>query len=472
MEASTNATTPASAAAISPALLVGLPLIIVIFAVIIVLLLVLGYISLRSRTKMKDYQGLPQDEAPNIDSLPYPPAIKLKDPPKPSMSFHMATKLSDPKTTGSRYPFVPHQSPATPVTIEKQPRRLRRKSNQKQEKGARKPLNSAAVAPEIETEKQGESGRKPSVMNLGGAGLPGWEYKPHMYLVPTETPGSGSTGAAQKDPVVNLSLLYNKDTTSLVLKIERVLRLPFREDGSEVDAYVRLFIIPKLAELPQRRTCKTRTVRKDADPVFDEEISYNAMSAEEMINSTLHVQVLDYRSYGKHHIIGQADLPLAQVQFKNGEAPVVLPLQSPKSRENLGTVLISICYSPETKKLGIILLRAKDLNKSVAKSVDPQAKLWVSLGDKTLGKLKTKKKCQSCSPIFNEALTCTVEPHNIRSVLLCVVLNNEHRLAPSRELGQVMMGTQATGEEFRHWNDVMAAPGKHIAEWHDLRSGL
>lgn len=128
-------------------------------------------------------------------------------------------------------------------------------------------------------------------MNLGGAGLPGWEYKPHMYLVPTETPGSGSTGAAQKDPVVNLSLLYNKDTTSLVLKIERVLRLPFREDGSEVDAYVRLFIIPKLAELPQRRTCKTRTVRKDADPVFDEEISYNAMSAEEMINSTLHVQV-------------------------------------------------------------------------------------------------------------------------------------------------------------------------------------
>ena len=32
-------------------------------------------------------------------------------------------------------------------------------------------------------------------------------------------------------------------------------------------------------------------------------------------------------------------------------------------RENLGTVLVSICYSPDTKKLGVIVLRAKDLNK-------------------------------------------------------------------------------------------------------------
>ena len=95
--------------------------------------------------------------------------------------------------------------------------------------------------------------------------------------------------------------------------------------------------------------------------------------------------------------------------------------------------------------------------------------MWVSLGDKNLGKLKTKKKCQSCSPIFNEALTCTVEPNNIRSVLVCVMMNNEHRLAPKKELGQVIMGTQATGEEYRHWNDVMATPGKHIAEWHELR---
>ena len=32
-------------------------------------------------------------------------------------------------------------------------------------------------------------------------------------------------------------------------------------------------------------------------------------------------------------------------------------------RENLGTVLVSLCYTPESKKLSVIVLRAKDLNK-------------------------------------------------------------------------------------------------------------
>ncbi len=38
-------------------------------------------------------------------------------------------------------------------------------------------------------------------------------------------------------------------------------------------------------------------------------------------------------------------------------------------RENLGTVLLSLCYSPESKKLSVIILRARDLNKGVAKDI-------------------------------------------------------------------------------------------------------
>ena len=35
--------------------------------------------------------------------------------------------------------------------------------------------------------------------------------------------------------------------------------------------------------------------------------------------------------------------------------------------ENLGTVLISLSYSPDTRKLSVIILRAKDLNRGIAK---------------------------------------------------------------------------------------------------------
>ncbi len=102
-------------------------------------------------------------------------------------------------------------------------------------------------------------------------------------------------------------------------------------------------------------------------------------------------------------------------------------------------------------------------------SPDAQAKLCVTHGDKVLGKLKTRKKPQSSSPIFNEALTCTVEPQIIRNVLVHATMLNESSRAIRKEVGQVVLGSQVFVEEYRHWSDILATPGKHIAEWHELR---
>lgn len=101
---------------------------------------------------------------------------------------------------------------------------------------------------------------------------------------------------------------------------------------------------------------------------------------------------------------------------------------------------------------------------------DAQAKIWITLnGDRILGRMRTKKKPQSCSPIFNEALSCTVEPAQVKNAAVNIAITNDNRQATKRELGQVILCGQCSGEEFRHWNDVMATPGKHIAEWHELR---
>ena len=101
---------------------------------------------------------------------------------------------------------------------------------------------------------------------------------------------------------------------------------------------------------------------------------------------------------------------------------------------------------------------------------DPQAKIQVSLGEKVIGRLRTKRKPESCSPIFNEALTCSVDPASVQKLSIAVCMTNEHRSAAKKELGNITLSSQGTGEEFRHWNDVLAQPGKHIAEWHELRS--
>lgn len=90
-------------------------------------------------------------------------------------------------------------------------------------------------------------------------------------------------------------------------------------------------------------------------------------------------------------------------------------------------------------------------------------------GDKIVGRMRTKKKSQSCSPIFNEALTATIEPSQAKNASVNIAMLNDSRHASKKELGQVILQARCSGEEFRHWNDVMATPGKHIAEWHELR---
>ena len=119
------------------------------------------------------------------------------------------------------------------------------------------------------------------------------------------------------------------------------------------------------------------------------------------------------------------------------------------------------------KVLGSSILSAS--NHSTIILTDPQAKIQVTIGDKVVGRLRTKRKSESCSPIFNEALTCTIDPSSVQKAVITVCVSNEHRSATKRELGSISLSSQGTGEEFRHWNDVLAQLGKHIAEWHELR---
>ena len=100
---------------------------------------------------------------------------------------------------------------------------------------------------------------------------------------------------------------------------------------------------------------------------------------------------------------------------------------------------------------------------------DPLVKVKVTMARKVIAKLKTKRKSQSSSPIFNEALTCTVEPAAVREAIVTVTLLNESRSAVKREVGKVVLGMQSWDEALRHWSDMLAMPDKPIAEWHELR---
>ena len=327
--------------AVGVPLLVGLPVLIVIFAAIAILLLLLLALTLRVKhLRQNKYRAVPTDDPTKRPSSPFPPKVRLSDPPVPSMNIHMATQLSQ---LGARYPFAPHKLPTDSSPLrshDKRPPRLRtkRKGNHKHGKGKHgvaKGVELSASSDSMDSLLDTPKEKVERSSSLASLGL-GYALSPHLYMVPADKRWSRREEEEEEEdkenrgPDLFLALFYSEDDQQLVVQIERVSGLPLRENGAEVDAYVRLYLIPKSHELPQRRTSRTRTFRRDSAPVFDEKIHYEAMSHEELINSALHVEVLDFRSHGKHRVLGQADLPLGQVHFQSGQASLSLQLELPK----------------------------------------------------------------------------------------------------------------------------------------------
>ena len=333
------------------AIYVGLPLIIAVFLAIIALLLLLVYFVMRMKAKNREskqqYTKVSTDSRlTNLSNLPYPsikpPAIKIENAPPPDMIFTVAPQLPTPSSDSS-YIYTKHRAQKNRTIYgqegDKPQRSRKKKVERKRSKGMKTISEELSGSGNSNGSSRSERSRSPSrevegsekdkqqVLSTLACENTGGE----TFVVSAAKKQVGRTSSSEgKPPEIFLTLSYLLEKTTLIVNVKRVVGLPARGDGTEVDAYVRLYFIPRLPEMAQRKTSKTRTAKKESDPVFHEQIYYEAMSEEELINSTLHVQVLDYRAYGRHQIIGQAEIALSQVQLGEDEESVVLQLQAPR----------------------------------------------------------------------------------------------------------------------------------------------
>lgn len=332
---STSSTTArvATSKSLSLPLIAGLPVLLVIVTAVVILLLVLVWLNYKSRRSSADYTKVPTHDSSlgPVMNLPYPAGssskakIKLMDPPVPGTTtqFVEAARLGGyPGSGSSRYPFTDTDRSTRSSSSEKERSRkpLRRKTRQ--------PLDVRFRSSDRSSDGSEDGYASPKVPQSPASRSAA--VTPPPSPTPSQQSFMSGDESAKKRPEVSLCLYYQENEAMLSVKVERAVSLPQRPEGIPVDPYVRLFFIPKLPELPQRCTSKTKTQKRETSPVFDEIVEYEAMSMEELINSNLHVEVLDYRSYGKHVVLGQADIPLIQVQFVKGEAAITLPLKAPK----------------------------------------------------------------------------------------------------------------------------------------------
>lgn len=51
---------------------------------------------------------------------------------------------------------------------------------------------------------------------------------------------------------------------------------------------------------------------------------------------------------------------------------------------------------------------------------------------------------------------------------LHVIVSDYDRVGSNERIGQVIIGSQATGAGAKHWQDMIATPRRSVPQWHTL----
>nr|XP_056707935.1 synaptotagmin-8 [Euleptes europaea] len=261
------------------------------------------------------------------------------------------------------------------------------------------------------------------------------------------------------------SLDYDFRSQELKVGVKQAADLKAMDSGGTSDPYVIVYLTSDM-----KKKYETKVYRKTLNPVFNDSFIFQIPQAE-VAESTLVMQVYDFNRFSKHDIIGEMRLPLGDVDLQHViEQWHELTAASKIEQERLGEICFSLRYVPSTSKLTVVILEAKKLKRMDAHGLsDPYVKVQVTLNKKKWKKKKTSMKKNTLSPYFNEAFVFEVPFSLIQNIDLVISVWDHDKMTKDDQIGKVFLGCRATGNQLRHWSDMLANPRRPVAQWHSLQ---
>ncbi|XP_034541286.1 synaptotagmin VIII [Notolabrus celidotus] len=262
------------------------------------------------------------------------------------------------------------------------------------------------------------------------------------------------------------SLDYNAAQSELTVGIKQANSLKAMDLGGSSDPYVKVYISPDKA-----KTCETKVFRNTLGPVFNESFNYQ-ITKSSLLKSSVVMQVFDFNRFSKHNIIGEIRVQLCNVDW-NHVIEEWQDLEEPSKFEdgNLGEICFSLRYVPTSGKLTVVILEAKNLKcMDIGGSSDPYAKVQLTLDKRKWRKKKTTVKKKTLSPYYNESFTFDVTFEQIQRVNLVISVWDHDAISRNDAMGKIFLGCDATGNQLRHWADMLSNPRRPVAQWHNLLS--
>ncbi|XP_077177610.1 synaptotagmin-8 [Paroedura picta] len=261
------------------------------------------------------------------------------------------------------------------------------------------------------------------------------------------------------------SLEYDFQSQELKVGVKQAADLKAMDSGGTSDPYAIVYLTSDM-----RKKFETKVYRKTLNPVFNDSFIFQIPHGD-VAESTLVMQVYDFNRFSKHDIIGEMRLPLGDIDLQHViEQWHELTAASKIEQERLGEICFSLRYVPSTSKLTVVILEAKKLKRMDAHGLsDPYVKVQLTLNKKKWKKKKTSIKKNTLSPYFNEAFVFEVPFSLIQNVDLVISVWDHDKMTKDDQIGKVFLGCRATGNQLRHWSDMLANPRRPVAQWHNLQ---
>ncbi|NXD71998.1 SYT1 protein, partial [Eolophus roseicapillus] len=261
------------------------------------------------------------------------------------------------------------------------------------------------------------------------------------------------------------SLEYNFRAQELKVGVKQAAELKAMDSGGTSDPYVIVYLTSDM-----KKRYETKVYRKTLNPVFNESFTFQVPQAE-VPESTLVMQIYDFNRFTKHDIIGEVRLPLAIVSLQHViEQWSDLVAASKVEEEQLGEICFSLRYVPSTGKLTVLILEAKKLKRMDSHGLsDPFVKVHLILNRKKWKKKTTSVKKNTLSPYFNEVFVFEVPFSQIQNVDVVISVWDHDKVTKNEPIGKLFLGCRATGNQLRHWSDMLSNPRRPLAQWHSLQ---
>lgn len=269
---------------------------------------------------------------------------------------------------------------------------------------------------------------------------------------------------------LTFSVSHDEQKCALLVTIVKADELPPRDPSlGGCDPYVKLQLLPE-----KKHKCKTRVLRKTLSPTYDETFTFYGVTSNQLPATTLHFVVLSFDRFSRDEIIGEVIYPLSDTDVEKKDDPItrdITPRHLKFRNQGRGELLVSLCYQPAANRLGVVVLKARNLPKmDISGLSDPYVKIYILYNGQRIAKKKTHVKKRTLNPVFNESFLFDV-PYNegLQNISLELLVLDWDRMTKNEVVGRLEIGVKCDGTESSHWSEVINCPRKQIAEWHKLQ---